>query len=64
MPAVGNGSLVMVESRKKRTAAEEVIAAFDRERAEAHEHRRLLAERIRASREHDRPVQDDKRHKA
>lgn len=52
----------MGESKKQRTT-EEVIAAFDRERAEAHEQRRLLVERIRASREHDRPVKNDKRHK-
>jgi hypothetical protein len=36
--------------------AEEIIAAFDRERAEAHELNRRHAERVRASYEKDRPL--------
>ncbi len=49
----------MGKSRMKklqRTATEEVIKAFDRERAEAHEHQRRLDEQIRAWRERDRPA--------
>ena len=49
----------MGESKMKkhqRTATEEVIKAFDRERAEAHEHQRRLVEQIRAWREHDQPA--------
>ena len=38
------------------TRAEEVIAAFDRERAEVHELNRRYVERVRALREHDPPV--------
>jgi hypothetical protein len=49
----------MGKSRMKkfqRTATDEVIKAFDRERAEAHEHQRRLDEQIRAWRERDRPA--------
>ena len=45
------------ERKVKQGTPDDVIAAFDREREEAHEHRRRLVERIRASRENDRPVQ-------
>jgi hypothetical protein len=38
-----------------RPRTEEIIAAFDRERAEARELSRRHVERIRASREQDRP---------
>lgn len=50
--------------KKSGTATEEVIKAFDRERAEAHEHRRRLAEQIKTWREHDRPVQHDDHRKS
>ena len=39
---------------QQRIRTEEIIAAFDRERAEAHELNRRHIERIRASRESDR----------
>jgi hypothetical protein len=54
----------MGEERKPRTASptEEVIAAFDRERAEARELHRRHGEQIRASRAHDRPASSE-RHK-
>jgi hypothetical protein len=38
--------------------AEEIIAAFDRERAEANDLQRRHAELIRASRTNDRPVRN------
>jgi len=38
---------------------EEIIAAFDREREEAHELRRLHSERIINSRRNDRPARPD-----
>jgi hypothetical protein len=41
--------------------AEEIIAAFDRERAEAQELHRRYAERIRAAREYDRPFTSNPR---
>ena len=44
----------MGDSKKNET--DQVIAAFDRERDEAHEHRRRHDERVRASREQDRPA--------
>jgi hypothetical protein len=54
----------MSEERKAKTLppAEEVIAAFDRQRAEAHELHRRHNEQVRASRAHDRPVSSE-RHK-
>lgn len=45
------------------TRAEEVIAAFDRERAEAHELNRRYVERVRASRENDRQFTTSPRHR-
>jgi hypothetical protein len=41
---------------QQQTRTEEIIAAFDRERAEARELNRRHLERIRASREYDRQV--------
>jgi hypothetical protein len=43
---------------------EEVIAAFDRERAEAHELRRRHLEQLRASRAHDRPAGTESKNRA
>jgi hypothetical protein len=48
------------KKRKQPSSTEEVIAAFDRERDEAHEHSRRHTERIRNSRESDRPYSDRK----
>jgi hypothetical protein len=44
------------QEQQQRRRAEEIIAAFDRERAEAHELSRRYIERVRAAREHDRQV--------
>jgi hypothetical protein len=50
----------MGEDRKsKRTNAEEIIAAFDRARAEANDLQRRHAEQVRSSRTNDRPVNND-----
>ena len=53
----------MVENGKKRSETQEIIEAFDRERAEAHEHRRRHHEWLRTSREKDRPAQGDRQPK-
>jgi hypothetical protein len=44
------------QDQQQRRRAEEIIAAFDRERAEAHELNRRYIERVRAAREHDRQL--------
>ncbi len=50
----------MGEDRKSpHNRTEDVIAAFDRERAEANELRRRHAEQVRSSRSNDRPVPND-----
>ena len=49
------------EQQQKRT--EEIIAAFDRERAEARELNRRYVERVLAAREHDRQFTSDPRHR-
>jgi hypothetical protein len=50
----------MGEDRKsQRKPAEEIIAAFDRERAEANELRRRHSEQVRSSRANDRPAASD-----
>ena len=41
-------------NEQQKTRTEEIIAAFDRERAEARELSRRLIERLQASREYDR----------
>ena len=46
--------------RNTRRIAEEVIAAFDREREEAHEHARRHIERIRSNSQNDRPASSDR----
>ena len=54
------GSREMGEDRKStRKPAEEIIAAFDRERAEANELRRRHSEQVRSSRSNDRPAAND-----
>jgi hypothetical protein len=52
----------MGESNKRnsRRVTEEVIAAFDREREEAHEHVRRHLERLRSSSQNDRQVSSDR----
>jgi hypothetical protein len=50
----------MGEDRKsKRINAEEIIAAFDRARAEANDLQRRHTEQVRSSRSNDRPVNND-----
>jgi hypothetical protein len=50
----------MGEDRKSsHTPTEDVIAAFDRERAEANELRRRHIEQVRSSRSNDRTVGND-----
>lgn len=50
----------MGEDRKSpNNPTEDVIAAFDRERAEANELRRRHTEQVRSSRNNDRPVGND-----
>ena len=49
------------EQHQRRT--EEIIAAFDRERAEARELNRRYIERVIASREHDRQFTSDPGHR-
>jgi hypothetical protein len=46
----------MGEGGQKRSKTEEVIEAFDRERAEAHEHYRRHKEWVRRWRDKDRPA--------
>lgn len=48
------------KNRKQPSSTEEVIAAFDRERDEAHEHSRRHSERVRNSRS-DRPYSSDRK---
>ena len=57
------GSRKMSEERKSTDArlAEDIIAAFDREREEANELMRRHTEHVRASRAGDRPVSSDRR---
>jgi hypothetical protein len=45
---------------KNRHAAEEIIAAFDRERAEANDLQRRHAEQVRSSRANDRLVHTER----
>ena len=47
----------------KPTSREDIIAAFDREREQAHELRQRHAEQIRNSHRHDRPVYVERRRK-
>jgi hypothetical protein len=55
------GNNAMPEDRKtKQVSPEEIIAAFDRETAEARELRRKHREQVRASRENDRPVRNER----
>jgi hypothetical protein len=60
---IGDGikyRFIMGEDRKStHRHAEEVIAAFDRERAEANELRRRHSEQVRSSRSNDRPAGND-----
>jgi hypothetical protein len=50
----------MGEDRKlPNTPTEDIIAAFDRERAEANELRRRHSEQVRSSRTNDRPVRNE-----
>jgi hypothetical protein len=51
----------MSEERKSQQfhSSEEVIAAFDRERAEANELRRRHTEQVRSARSNDRPARSD-----
>ena len=50
----------MGEDRKStHHLAKEIIAAFDRERAEANELRRRHSEQVRSSRSNDRPAAND-----
>ena len=53
----------MADNGKKRFDTQEIIAAFDRERAEAHEHRRRHREWVRTSREKDRPAFGERQRK-
>lgn len=51
----------MGEDRKSsNNPTEDIIAAFDRERAEANELRRRHTEQVRSSRTNDRPVGNDR----
>ena len=52
----------MSDSNKRNTrrVTEEVIAAFDREREEAHEHVRRHLERVRSASQNDRPASNDR----
>jgi hypothetical protein len=50
----------MADNGKKGSNTQEIIEAFDRERAEAHEHRRRHREWVRMSREKDRPAFGDR----
>jgi hypothetical protein len=50
-------------NEQQTTRTEEIIAAFDRERAEARELSRRLIERLQASREHDRQFTSNPRHR-
>ena len=50
----------MGENGKQRSKAEEIIDAFDRERAEAHEHSRRHNEWVRKSREKNRLAFNDR----
>ena len=50
----------MGENAKKQLRVEEVIEAFDRQRAEAQEHNRRHTEWVRMSRQHDRPAADER----
>ena len=59
---VNQGSETMDEEKNiDDHATEEIIAAFDRERAEAKELHRRHGEQVRASRANDRPVTDDRK---
>jgi hypothetical protein len=49
----------MGENGQQRSTAREIIDAFDRERAEAHEHHRRHNEWVRRSREKDRLAEND-----
>jgi len=50
----------MGEDRKSpHTPTEDIIAAFDRERAEANELRRRHSEQVRLSRTNDRPARSE-----
>ena len=55
----------MAEERKSQVVlpAEDVIAAFDREREQARELNRRHTELVRASRANDRPVRTDRRNR-
>ena len=57
------GLEIMGEDKKgqKVRPAEEIIAAFDRERAEANDLHRRHTELVRASRTNDRPVQSGRK---
>jgi hypothetical protein len=51
----------MGEDRKApHSLTEDIIAAFDRERAEANELRRRHSEQVRSSRANDRPAASDR----
>jgi len=49
-------------TNSSRFSADEVIAAFDRERSEAHELQRRHSEQVRSSRGGDRPARSDASH--
>ena len=51
------------KDQQPQSRAEEIIAAFDRERAEARELTRRHLERMRAARENDRQVTSSPRHR-
>jgi hypothetical protein len=59
----GIGDRVMGENGKKHWTAHDIIVAFDRERAEAHEHHRRHMEWKRRSRERDRIVTNERQRK-
>jgi hypothetical protein len=48
------------ERSTKRASRDEVIAAFDQARAEAHELQRRHREQVRSSHDNDRPARNDR----
>ena len=54
---------IMGETARERSETEEVIKAFDRERAEAHEHYRRHKEWVDRWRERDRPAYVERQRK-